>query len=205
MKVEMRPFWIAWGLAVALIGAATAAAGWVISISASWPFLAMAAVRLGCVVLALLTFVAAFRLALLGTVSLKRVLAKNLAVLIALELDDLRLAAQERARALGDVAAAHSSHPHLPSSGALEIPSFFGDRDEIRKLLGKATEHSLEQLLVSLQSYNETVLQGAQERRAVGAEARHQAALQLQSRIGLVQDSVQQALRTITPFCRADA
>src|SRR5262249_41966432 len=135
---------------------------WVFTTSEGWPDLARIVVRSGCLVASMTAFVGAYRLALLATASLRFVLAQNLAALIVMELDDLRMAAQDCADALAELASAEPRQTRSQAwrpSGALRIPRFFGDRDEIRKLLGPATEQALEQVLISLQSYNKAVVE----------------------------------------------
>jgi hypothetical protein len=79
----------------------------------------------------------------------------------------------------------------------LRIPRFFGDRDEIRRLLGPATEQTLEQVLVSLQSYNQTVVEV--ESRTLDRNA----VLRLWREIGVVQERLKLAAREVAPFCLA--
>lgn len=201
----MRLFWMAWGLALLLIVVTVGSTAWVISASDAWPRLWLVASRALCLVALLAAFVGAFRLALLGTVSLKLVLAQNLAILIAMELDDLRRAAQERASSLAGQAGADKQATYSDawrSSEALQIPRFFGDRDDIRKLLGKATEHTLEQVLLSLQSYNETVME-VRSQSAGDSGIRRNAVLQLWRKIGVIQDRINQAASAVAPFCRS--
>lgn len=197
MSPEMRPFWMGWGSAIGLIAVATAGTGWVISATATWPLLPLSLARVGCVLIALLVFVAAFRLALLGTMALKRVLATNLAVLIAMELEELRRAADARARTLG---AAPS-----PAPEPLPIPSFFGERKDIRKLLGQASERSLEDLLASLRDYNAAVSEQARGYEPTVATPPQEPARRLHSHIGSVLEAAQRALQTVAPFRRAGA
>jgi hypothetical protein len=192
---------MAWGFAVLLILVAVGGTAWVFAASNGWPGL----MRMGSLFLSLVAslaaFVGAFRLALLATGSLRFVLAQNLAALIVMELDDLREAAQERAASLAGQAgteAGKTPPSAWQSSESLRIPLFFGDRDEIRRLLGPATEQTLEQVLISLQSYNQTVVEvesKAPDRNAV---------LRLWREIGVVQERLKQAAREVAPFCVAN-
>jgi hypothetical protein len=190
----MRLFWMAWGLAVLLIGAAIGGSAWVLTASAAWPLLPLTLLRLLCAAAIVVAFVGAFRLALLGTVALKRVLARNLAVVIAMELEDLRASVTECASALGDETAPAAS------ARALEIPDFLGKREVIRNLLGRATEHTLEQVLLSLESYNATIQEIERGVRAAGAAAAPQTASHLRWKIGVVGDQIRQALSALALF-----
>lgn len=118
-----------------------------------------------------------------------------------MELDDLRQAVQERAESLAGQAA--EEMPTVPgmtwqSSEALRIPRFFGDREEIRRLLGPATEQTLEQVLLSLQSYNQIV------DKMKSQDADRSAALDLWKEIAVVQERLKLAAREVAPFCIAN-
>jgi hypothetical protein len=155
----MRLFWMAWSLAVLLVLAAIGLSAWVFAASENWSDLTRIVSRSACGVGLLLAFVGAFRLAVLATASLRFVLAQNLAALIVMELDELRQNAEENAIALARDSMAHSKgrvRDEWPV-GTLPIPRFFGERNEIRKLLGPATQETLEQLLASLENYNQIV------------------------------------------------
>lgn len=196
----MRLFWMAWSFAVLLVLIAIGGTAWVFAASEHWPDLSRIVSRSACLVGALAAFVGAFRLALLATSVLRFVLAQNLAALIVMELDDLRQAAQERAWSLS----AATGGEHEAAAGAwqaseqLQIPRFFGERNEIRKLLGPATERTLEQLLVSLQSYNEAVA----EVRAHNTN--DNAAQRLWREIVVVQERLKRAAIDVAPFCLAN-
>ncbi len=200
----MRLFWIAWSLAVALIVAAVAVVAWLLSFTETWSLLPFVGARALCVFIGLLAFVGAFRLALLGTVALRSLLARNLAIVIAEELDDLRQAMQARAVALaeGPIAVERAADTDLwRLAGAQRYPILLGDRQEIRRLLGKATEHTLEQVLASLRSYNEAVMEADLEG-VRGLESRQNARRDLWRKIGVVQDHIVEATRAVSPFCR---
>ncbi len=188
----MRLFWMAWSFAVLLVLMAIGGTAWVFAASEHWSGFTRIAGRTGCLAASLAAFVGAFRLALLATASLRLVLAQNLAALIVMELDDLRRAAQERAALLEGKAAASASN--TGTSQTLQIPQFFGDRAEIRKLLGPATEHTLEQLLVSLQSYNQAVAEVK-----VGS-GNASAAQRLWQEIKVVQERLKLAVQELAPF-----
>jgi hypothetical protein len=195
----MRLFWMAWGFAVLLILIAIGGTAWIFSVSDQWADFARIGVRVASVIASLAAFVGAFRLALLATASLRLVLAQNLAALIVMELDDLRQAAQERAAVLADADGVGEAPSDVwRSSEALRIPRFFGDRQEIRKLLGPATEQTLERVLESLQSYNQTV----KEVRAQSAD--QSAGTRLWHDIALVQERIKLAAREVAPFCLAN-
>jgi hypothetical protein len=187
----MRLFWMAWGLAVLLIGAAIGGSAWALTASAAWPLLPLTLLRLVCAAAIVIAFVGAFRLAILGTVALKRVLARNLAIVIAMELEDLRASVTECASALAETGS---------EAPALDIPAFLGKREEIRSLLGRATEHTLEQVLVSLQSYNATIQEIERGVRAADAEAARQTVSHLRWKIGVVGDHIRQALSALALF-----
>jgi hypothetical protein len=199
--LKMRLFWMAWGLAVLLVLVATGGTAWVFAASDQWSALARIGSRAACLVGLLAAFVGAFRLALLATASLRFVLAQNLAALIVMELDDLRQAAQERAAALSGHAGAEAQKTFSDAwqpSETLQIPRFFGNRNEIRKLLGPATEQTLEQVLISLQSYNQTVSDARLRSGDRSTKAR------LWQEIAVVQERIKQAAREVAPFCLAN-
>lgn len=195
----MRLFWMAWGFAVLLVLAAIGGTAWIFAASDQWTDAPRLAVRVVCVVASLAAFVGAFRLALLATASLRLVLAQNLAALIVMELDDLRQAALERASVLADAGGTGQPQPEVwRSSEALRVPGFFGDRQEIRKLLGPATEKTLEQVLESLQSYNQTVTE------IRSRDPDQNAGTRLWHDIALVQERIKLAAREVAPFCLAN-
>lgn len=201
----MRLFWFAWGAAISLIVVAVAATAWVLSVSESWSLLPFVIARILCVIIGLMAFVGAFRLALLGTVALRHLLARNLAIVIAMELGDLRQAMQMRAVALADggvVAAEQVLDTKLwRSAEPQRFPTLLGNRDEVRKLLGKATEHTLEQVLISLRAYHDTVLEADLDG-VRGPDSRERARRDVWRQIGVVQDRIAQATNAVAPFCR---
>lgn len=201
----MRLFWIAWCAAVSLIVVAVTVTAWVLSVTESWPLLPFLVARALCVVIGLVAFVGAFRLALLGTVALRHLLAQNLAIVIAMELDDLRQAMQVRAVALADGGAAGAEQmldTKLWRSAELQrFPKLLGDRDEVRKLLGKATEHTLEQVLISLRAYHDTVVEADLDG-VRGADSMERARRDVWRQIAVVQDRIAQAANAVAPFCR---
>ena len=196
----MRLFWMAWGLAVLLVLAAIGLSAWVFAISENWSDLTRIVSRSACGVSLLLAFVGAFRLALLATASLRFVLAQNLAALIVMELDELRQNAEENAIALARDSMAHAKgrvRGEWPV-GTLPIPRFFGERNEIRKLLGPATQETLEQLLASLENYNQIV------HAVKGQETNENAVVLLWQGIWAVESKLKQAAREVAPFCLAN-
>lgn len=195
----MRLFWMAWGFAVLLILVSIGATAWVFAASDQWSTVLRIALRGVSLAVLLAAFIGAFRLALLATASLRFVLAQNLAALIVMELDDLRQAAQEHATALAAGAASEQQELNAWRPVAtLQIPRFFGDRHEIRKLLGPATEHTLEQLLTSLQTYNQAVV----EAKSAGAD--RNVVPQLWQEITVVQERLRHAALEVAPFCLAN-
>jgi hypothetical protein len=196
----MRLFWMAWGLAVLLVLAAIGMSAWVFAASENWSELTRIVSRSACGVGLLLAFVGAFRLAVLATASLRFVLAQNLAALIVMELDELRQNAEENAVALARDSMAHSKgrvRGEWPV-GTLPIPRFFGERNEIRKLLGPATQETLEQLLASLENYNQIV------HAVKGQETNENAVVLLWQGIWAVESKLKQAAREVAPFCLAN-
>jgi hypothetical protein len=196
----MRLFWMAWSLAVLLVLAAIGLSAWVFAASENWSDLTRIVSRSACGVGLLLAFVGAFRLAVLATASLRFVLAQNLAALIVMELDELRQNAEENAIALARDSMAHSKgrvRDEWPV-GTLPIPRFFGERNEIRKLLGPATQETLEQLLASLENYNQIV------HAVKGQETNENAVVLLWQGIWAVESKLKQAAREVAPFCLAN-
>jgi hypothetical protein len=179
----MRAFWTGWGLAVLLLSAGTFGAVWMFGASRSWPVVPHVLTNVVGIALLLLMVIGAFRSALLGTMALKQLLAENLAIVIAMELDDLRRAAEQRALSLQGEATPASTAQGM---AALGIPKFFGERDEIRKLLGAATAHTLQEIHVSLQTYNEAARAGALA--GLGGKA------------ALIQERVSEAARLLNQF-----
>jgi hypothetical protein len=197
----MRLFWMAWALAVLLILVSVGGTAWVFAQTDGWAAFPRIGARALSLVASLAAFVGAFRLALLATASLRFVLAQNLAALIVMELDDLRNAAQECADALAQLAATESRQAHARAwrpSGTLRIPRFFGDREEIRKLLGPTTEQTLEELLISLRSYNKAVVEVNSQ------DGDRNAVLHLWEEIGVLQQWLKRAAQEVAPFCLAN-
>ena len=197
----MRLFWMAWGLAVLLVLVAIGGSAWVFVASEDWSDLARIISRSTCIIGLLFAFVGAFRLALLATSSLRFVLAQNLAALIVMELDELRQNAEERA-----VALAKNELRHVQGKGrdewqpvrTLPIPRFFGERNEIRKLLGPATQETLEELLASLENYNRIV------DAVKSQETNGNAVVILWQGIWAVESRLKQAALEVAPFCLAN-
>ena len=197
----MRLFWLAWSLAVLLVLVAVGGSAWVFAASEDWSNLPRIVARATCILGSLLAFVGAFRLALLATASLRFVLAQNLAALIVMELDELRQNAEERAVALAKNELAHSQErgrEEWRSIRTLPIPRFFGERKEIRKLLGPATQETLEELLASLENYNQIVDAVRSQ------EANENAVVVLWQGIWAVESRLKQAAREVAPFCLAN-
>jgi hypothetical protein len=81
-------------------------------------------------------------------------------------------------------------------------PRFFGGREEIRKLLGEATEHTLEQVLLSLNSYNDTVVE-AKSQSIDEPGVQRDAVLRLRHHIVEVENRIRQAASAVAPVCKA--
>lgn len=198
----MRLFWMAWGMALLLIAGAVAGGVWLISADETW----LLSYRVGAwaieVFILVFAFVGAYRLALLGTLALKHVLAQNLAIMIALELDDLRIEAQRRARVLDPEAASLQTSVQAAAQ-EFRIPRFLEDRAELRRLLGPATEQTLEELLRSLQSFNATMHDLGAPRKESDLVARHQTAALLRRELDVILERLERSMRSLAPFNRA--
>ena len=197
----MRLFWMAWGLAVLLVLVAIGGSAWVFVASEDWSDLARIISRSTCIIGLLFAFVGAFRLALLATSSLRFVLAQNLAALIVMELDELRQNAEERAVALAKNELRHvqgKGRDEWQSVRTLPIPRFFGERNEIRKLLGPATQETLEELLASLENYNRIV------DAVKSQETNGNAVVILWQGIWAVESRLKRAALEVAPFCLAN-
>jgi hypothetical protein len=199
----MTVFWMAWGLAVLLLGGAIATAAWLLSISESSSLLPLTLALATCAILVIGAFFGSVRLALLATAALKRVLAQNLAIVIAMELKELRASIKARADSLG---ADHSASAATAAPvQAIEIPKFFGKREEIRKLLGRPTERTLQDILAGLQSYNASVQELRSDLQAPDHEAGRHTVSSLQWKSRELADQIRQAISALAPFHRAAA
>ena len=179
---------MAWSFAVCLVLIGLGLTAGVFALSEHLPAAMQLIVRTTSLVVSLAAFVGAFRLALLATATLRAVLAQNLAALIVMELNDLRQAAQKQAVALAGEAAVEAgdaSAASWPPSDALPIPRVLGERKEVRRRLGPATEHSLEQLMVSLESYNRTIAEAKRQRAGGSAHLLWQEISVVQERLKL--------------------
>lgn len=199
-QVVMRLFWMAWGLAVLFVLIAIAGSAWVFTASDSWPNVPRIFWRSVCIVGSLLAFVGAFRLAMLATASLRFILSQNLAALIVMELDELRQSTHDRAVELAqkNLTKEIRERGEWRSIGTLPIPSFFGERKEIRKLLGPATQETLEELLASLENYNQIV------DAVKSQETNGNAVVILWQAISAVESRLRHAAREVAPFCLAN-
>jgi hypothetical protein len=185
---------MAWSFAVGLIMVGLGLTAWVFASSGHLPDEMRLVVRGASMVVSLAAFVGAFRLVLLATATLRVILAQNLADLIVTELNGLRQAAQKQAAArAGEASGETAGAPAAPwpPTDALPIPRIFGEREEVRRRLGPATEQTLEPLLVSLESYNRTIAE-AKRRQADGS------AHLLWQEISVVQERLKLAARALT-------
>ncbi len=197
----MRLIWVPWCFALLSLLLGIGGSVWVLSLSTRWPASVMALTHLACAMVIVFSFVSAFRFSMLGTAALKRILAKNLAIFIAMELRDLRASvAQER----GSFAQEPESRSSDISSNLqpFKIPSCFGDRAKIRTLLGRATEHDLEQLLISLESYNTTIDEIINGANSANERSRAPSAKDLQEKISIISDRAHQAIKALATFER---
>lgn len=206
-RAGLLPFWLAWLMAILLLAGMLAGGVFVVARTKDWVLADQLAARGIVVLLALAGLYLAFRLALYGTAVLQRVLAHNLARLIAFELDDLRAQADQRAAYL--VMRVHAvgatAEAFLPPSPALPVPHFFADTDDIAKLLGEPVERALEDLLLSLSAFNSSLKAASLERLTRGVAAREQAHLHVRQQLIRVHEHLAQAMQIVNPLCRRHA
>lgn len=201
-RADLLPFWAAWAMAVAVIAGLLGGVAIVLNATRSWTGADQASLYGVLILSALAGLYAAFRLALYGTSCLQRVLAHNLARLIALELSDLRAAAEQRSHSLNaDPLAA----PFAPAAPALPVPRFFRDAEDIGALLGEPTERALEDLLASLTAFNRALDAVRHHRPTRGTAARQQACHDLRRQLASVHDCLTAAMLVVNPLCRARA
>jgi hypothetical protein len=176
-------FWAGWAGAVLLLAVALGMAGWLISHASS------ASVATSGGIAVMLILAGALYLARRGTASLKGVLARNLAIVIAIDLEELR-----RSIGAGGVEATAANL----EARRLEVPAFFGSRREIRGLLGPVTERTLVDILAGLRAYNEA-LDNFRQRASAPASL---SALpeELRRQVGHLHDHIRQALSLLAPY-----
>ncbi|MBI2256494.1 MAG: hypothetical protein HYU58_17860 [Proteobacteria bacterium] len=184
-RARLLPFWVAWVMAVSLLAGGLAGVVMVVSRTGQWQLSDQWVTRGAAIALALFAFYLAFRLALVGTAALQRVLAHNLALLVSFELTELKAEAIERA----EILAAGGNSP------AFRLPFFREEREDIAKLLGQPTEEALQQLLVSLEAFNNATV----------TDDRSQAAMHMRTQLADVDLQLRRAFSAVDPFCRHPA
>jgi 4-hydroxy-2-oxoheptanedioate aldolase len=146
---RMRQFWVAWCIAVLLLGAAVVGFGYLFALSESWSLWAKIGGRAAAGLLAILAVYDAYRIATRGTAALQEVLAQNLGSIVVAELERLHAAAAQRKLAL----AAKDD----PGTLGLSFESWSFDGDDVRNLLGNPTESALRDVLASIAAYNQLI------------------------------------------------
>jgi hypothetical protein len=146
---RMRQFWIAWCVAVLLLGAAIVGFGYLFALSESWPHWVKIGGRAAAGLLAAFAVYDAYRIAARGTAAFQEVLAQNLASIVVAELERLDAAAARRKLAL----AARDE----PGALGLSLTSWSFDGEDVRNLLGNPTEEALRDVLASIAAYNRLI------------------------------------------------
>jgi 2-keto-3-deoxy-L-rhamnonate aldolase RhmA len=146
---RMRQFWVAWCIAVLLLGAAVVGFGYLLALSESWSLWAKIGGRVAAGLLAILAVYDAYRIATRGTAALQEVLAQNLASIVVAELERLHAAAAQRKLAL--------AAKDEPGTLGLSFESWSFDGDDVRNLLGNPTEAALRDVLASIAAYNQLI------------------------------------------------
>jgi 4-hydroxy-2-oxoheptanedioate aldolase len=146
---RMRQFWVAWCVAVLLLGAAVVGFGYLFSLSEAWEPWAKIGARAAAGLLAALAVYDAYRIATRGTAALQEVLAQNLASIVIAELERLHAAAAQRKLAL--------AAKDEPGTLGLRLASWSFDGEDVRNLLGNPTEQALRDVLTSIDAYNRLI------------------------------------------------
>jgi len=146
---RMRQFWIAWCVAVLLLGAAVVGFGTLFALSEAWPHWAKIGGRVAAGLLALFAVCDAYRIAARGTAAFQEVLAQNLASIVTAELERLHAAAAQRRLIL-----AAKDDPKAAGALGLSLTSWSFDGEDVRSLLGNPTEAALREVLASIEAYN---------------------------------------------------
>src|SRR5262249_13320748 len=142
-------FWIAWCVAVLLLGAAVVGFGYLFALSESWPDWAKIGGRVAAGLLGALAIYDAYRIAARGTGALQEGLAQNLASIVTAELERLHAAAAQRRLIL-----AAKDDPKAAGALGLSLSSWSFDGEDVRNLLGNPTEAALHEVLASIAAYN---------------------------------------------------
>lgn len=146
---RMRQFWVAWCVAVLLLGAAVVGFGTLFALSEAWVPWARISGRVAAGLLAVLAVYDAYRIATRGTAALQEVLAQNLASIVIAELERLHAATAQRKLAL--------AAKGTPGSLGLALDCWSFDGEDVRNLLGNPTEAALRDVLASIEAYNRLI------------------------------------------------
>lgn len=193
-QAPVLPFWLAWFVALLWVAAAIAGSVGVVTRSEFWEPMPQLIVRGTTFILAMAALFAAYRTALLGTQSLQRALARNLAMLIAFELDQLRIEAERRTQILH---AGNQIDLGLAATAELHVPGFFSEREEIRAAFGEPTERALSDLLQSLQNFNIALTSRPAQKAGLGGD--------VQAHLLAVYEHLGQAMQSLGPHLRRPA
>jgi 4-hydroxy-2-oxoheptanedioate aldolase len=185
---RMRRFWMAWCVAVLLLGIAVVGFGYLFSISEDW----WVGYKIGGRILAGLAaawaIYDAHRMAVHGTVALQEVLAQNLATMVASELERLKAATDARRRSLAAKGAGVVAALGDADRIGLELPTCRFDNEGVRTLLGNPTEQALGVVLEAIAEYNR-LIHASRDRALSQSELTH--------RIDGVFDSVNLAMASV--------
>jgi hypothetical protein len=188
------PFWVAWFIALLWVAAAIAGSVGVVTNTDAWEPLPQLIARTAVVLGAIAALFAAYRTALLGTQALQRALAQNLAMLIAFELEQLRLEAERRTQLLH---AGSQIDLALVATAELDVPGFFTEREEIRAAFGEPTERVLSDLLQSLQNFNIALTSRPVQKSGLGGD--------VQAHLMAIYEHLGRAMQYLGPHLRRPA
>lgn len=193
-RAPVLPFWLAWCVALLWVAAAIAGGVGIVSRTELWEPLPQLTARGATFILAIGALFAAYRTALLGTQSLQRALAQNLAMLIAFELEQLRIEAERRAELLH---AGSQIDLVMGATAELHVPGFFAEREEIRAAFGEPTERVLSELLQSLQNFNIALTNRPVQKSGLGGD--------VQAHLIAVYEHLGRAMQSLSPHLRRPA
>jgi 4-hydroxy-2-oxoheptanedioate aldolase len=154
---RMRRFWMAWCVAVLLLGAAVVGFGYLFSISEDWWIGYRIGGRILAGLIAAWAIYDAHRMAVHGTAALQEVLAHNLATMVAAELERLKAATAERRRSLAAKSSGFVAELGDEERVCLELPYCRFDNEDVRTLLGNPTEQALGAVLEAIEEYNRLI------------------------------------------------
>jgi 2-keto-3-deoxy-L-rhamnonate aldolase RhmA len=185
---RMRRFWMAWCVAVLLLGIAVVGFGYLFSISEDWWIGYKIGGRILAGLIAAWAIYDAHRMAVHGTVALQEVLAQNLATMVASELERLKAATDARRRSLAAKGSSLMAALCDEERIGLELPTCRFDNEGVRTLLGNPTEQALGAVLEAIEEYNRLIHAGRD--RALSQS-------ELARRIDAVFDSVNLAMASV--------